>query len=102
MLSQSSRHLAYLAAAGSGGLLAGCLPVSGPRLCAMPDVFLAKIRPCAGRDDRWGALALAKPSFDRAWRSGGIDDRRHRRFFTPGLSKNGGTAPVPAAVMAPV
>ena len=46
----------------------------------MPDVFLAKVPPCAGHRDRRALLALAKPPSGCAWRVGRTDDRRHRRL----------------------
>jgi hypothetical protein len=63
------------------------LPVSGSRLRAVPDVFLAKIPPYAGHRDRRASLVLAQPPSGRAWRAGRTDDRRHRRFPRRGRAK---------------
>jgi hypothetical protein len=63
------------------------LPVSGARLRAVPDVFLAKIPPYAGHRDRRADLVLAKPPSGRAWRAGRTGDRRHRRFPRRGRAK---------------
>ncbi len=84
MLSPSSRHLAYLAAAGSGVLLAGAylfqaLGYAPCQMCFWQRYAHALAVMIGGVLWLWPNRLS-----DRAWRSGGTDDRRHRRFSRRG------------------